>query len=319
MPAEVSIGVDISKLRLDVCNLLTGELLEFENNPDGIKKFVRYAKKAKPSFIICESTGGLEQPLFLACSQAELPISVVNPRQVRDFARALGKFAKTDAIDAVVLAEFGSRMRPEVSIPASVELRALEAVTTRRAQILEMITMERNRLGSTRDETARASLQAVIAFLESQVSDMDAQMLEIVKTDDDLNALNNLLQSVPGVGFVVASTLISSLPELGSASRGSISSLVGVAPLNHDSGSHKGVRYIRAGRGNVRSVLYMGVLSAIRHNPVLRVTYQRLVQAGKAKMVAVVACMRKLVVILNAIVRDRKPWVDMTLQEVARA
>jgi transposase len=319
MPAEVSIGVDISKLRLDVCNLLTGEILEFENNPDGIKKFIRYAKKAKPSFIVCESTGGLEQPLFLACTEAELPVSVVNPRQVRDFARAMGKFAKTDAIDAVVLAEFGSRMRPEVSIAASVELRALEAVTTRRAQILEMITMERNRLGGTRDETARASLEAVIAFLESQVSDMDSQMLEIVKADDDLNTLNNLLQSVPGVGFVVASTLISSLPELGSASRGSICSLVGVAPLNHDSGSHKGVRYIRAGRGNVRSVLYMGVLSAIRHNPVLRETYKRLVQAGKAKMVAVVACMRKLVVILNAIVRDRKPWVDMTLQEVARA
>jgi transposase len=196
MKAEVSIGVDISKLKLDVFNLHSGELLEFNNNALGIKKFVRYAKKAKPSFIICESTGGLEQPLFLACSQAELPISVVNPRQVRDFARAMGKFAKTDAIDAVVLAEFGSRMRPEVSIPASETLRELEAVTTRRAQILEMITMERNRLGSTRDETARASLEAVIAFLESQVSDMDSQMLEIVKSDTELDSLK--LQ-----GFVV--------------------------------------------------------------------------------------------------------------------
>jgi transposase len=316
MKAEVSIGVDISKLRLDVFNLHSGELLEFENNALGIKKFVRYAKKAKPSFIICESTGGLEHPLFLACGEAELPISVVNPRQVRDFARAMGKFAKTDAIDATMLAEFGSRIRPENSIPASVELRALEAVTNRRAQILEMITMERNRLGSTRDEKARASLEAVIAFLESQVGDMDSQMLEIVKSDSELESLNDLLQSVPGVGFVVASTLISSLPELGTVSRGSISCLVGVAPLNHDSGSHKGVRYIRAGRGNVRSVLYMGVLSAIRHNPVLRVTFQRLVTAGKAKMVAVVACMRKLIVILNAIVRDRKPWVDLTSREV---
>ena len=178
--------------------------------------------------------------------------------------------------------------------------------------------MERNRLGSTRDLKARESLEAVIAFLEQQVKDMDSQMLEIVHSNLELKTLDELLQSVPGVGFVVSATLISSLPELGSASRGAISALVGVAPLNHDSGSHRGVRFIRAGRGNVRSVLYMSILSAIRHNPVLRVVYERLVLAGKAKMVALVACMRKLVVILNAIVRDRKTWVDMTL-EVAGA
>ena len=156
MRAEVFIGVDISKSRLDVFNLVTGEKLEFENNPSGIKKFLKYTKKAKPTFITCESTGGLEQPLLLACAEAKLPISVVNPRQVRDFARAMCKFAKTDAIDATVLAEFGSRIRPEITTPAPEELRALEAVTNRRAQILEMITMESNRLGSTRDESARA-------------------------------------------------------------------------------------------------------------------------------------------------------------------
>ena len=318
MRAEVFIGVDISKSRLDVFNLVTGEILKFENNTIGIKKFVKYARKTKPTLITCESTGGLEQPLLLACAEAKLPIAIVNPRQVRDFARAMGKFAKTDAIDATVLAEFGSRIRPAITTPAPEELRALEAVTNRRAQILEMITMERNRLGSTRDLKARESLEAVIAFLEQQVKDMDSQMLEIVHSNLELKTLDELLQSVPGVGFVVSATLISSLPELGSASRGAISALVGVAPLNHDSGSHRGVRFIRAGRGNVRSVLYMSILSAIRHNPVLRVVYERLVLAGKAKMVAVVACMRKLVVILNAIVRDRKTWVDMTL-EVAGA
>ncbi len=201
--------------------------------------------------------------------------------------------------------------------------------------------MESNRLGSTRDEKARArtarqvlsceqeaSLEAVIEFLREQVSDMDSQMLSIIRSNTELKALDELLQSVPGVGFVVSSTLLSSLPELGSASRGGISSLVGVAPLNHDSdharrcilwsrsGSHCGVRFIRAGRGNVRSVLYMGILSAVRHNPVLRVVYERLVLAGKAKMVALVACMRRLLGILNAIVRDRKPWVDVTLEVV---
>ena len=330
MRAEVFIGIDISKARLDVFNLVTGEILKFENNTIGIKKFVKYARKTKPTLITCESTGGLEQPLLLACAEAKLPIAIVNPRQVRDFARAMGKFAKTDAIDATVLAEFGSRIRPAITTPAPEELRALEAVTNRRAQILEMITMERNRLGSTRDLKARESLEAVIAFLEQQVKDMDSQMLEIVHSNLELKTLDELLQSVPGVGFVVSATLISNLSELGSASRGAISALVGVAPLNHDSdharrcvlwsrsGSHRGVRFIRAGRGNVRSVLYMSILSAIRHNPVLRVVYERLVLAGKAKMVALVACMRKLVVILNAIVRDRKTWVDMTL-EVAGA
>ena len=235
MRTEVFIGVDISKPRLDVFNLATGEILNFENNPTGIKQFVKYAKKAKPKLITCESTGGLEQPLLLECTTAQLPIAVVNPRQVRDFAKAMGKYAKTDAIDATMLAEFASRIRPELTIPPPEELRMLEAIMTRRSQILEMITMESNRLGSTRDSKARASLEAVIAFLKQQVGDMDVQMLEIVGTNLELKTLDELLQSVPGVGPVLSATLISSLPELGSASRGGIACLVGVAPLNHDS------------------------------------------------------------------------------------
>ena len=316
MRGEVFIGVDISKPRLDVFNLVTGEILKFENNPVGIKKFVKYARKAKPTLVTCESTGGLEQPLLLACTEVKLPIAVVNPRQVRDFARAMGKYAKTDAIDATVLAEFGSRMRPELTTPAPEELRALEAVMNRRAQILEMITMETNRLGSTRDEKARVSLEVVIEFLKEQVSDMDSQMLEIVRSNLELKTLDELLQSVPGVGPVLSATLLSSLPELGGDSRGCISSLVGVAPLNHDSGLHRGVRFIRGGRANVRCALYMGTLSAVRYNPALQVVYERLVTAGKAKKVALVACMRRMLGILNAIVRDRKPWVDVTLEVV---
>jgi len=208
MRTEVFIGIDIIKPRLDVFNLATGEVLEFANTPSGIQAFVKYAKKAKPTLVVCESTGGLEQPLLLSCSEAKLPLAVVNPRQVRDFARAMGKHAKTDAVDAVMLSEFAIRMRPNITQPAPEELRALEAIVTRRSQILEMLTMERNRLGSTREENARASLEAVIAFLESQVEDMNAQMLEAVQANPELQALDTLLRSVPGVGPVVSATLL---------------------------------------------------------------------------------------------------------------
>jgi transposase len=279
--------------------------------------------------ITCEYTGGLEQPLLIACTDAGLPIAVINPKQARDFARAilapkpapdglgaLGKHAKTDAIDAVMLAEFAARMRPTITVPSSEHVRALEAITSRRRQLLEMITMERNRLGSTRDVDARASIETVIAFLErpkparcwcwvkkQQVGDLNGQILELVRADSELKALDVLLQSVPGVGPVVSATLLSSLPELGFAATSKLSALVGVAPMNHDSGSHHGKRFIRGGRGDVRAVLFMAVQSAVRHNPALKVVYERLVAAGKrpkpvrcwfrvkkAKKVALVAC-----------------------------
>jgi transposase len=240
---------------------------------------------------------------------------VINPKQARDFARAMGKHAKTDAIDAVMLAEFAARMRPNITVPSSEHVRALEAITARRRQLLEMLTMERNRLGSTRDVDARANIETVIAFLEQQVGDLNGQILELVRADSELKALDVLLQSVPGVGPVVSATLLSSLPELGFAATSKLSALVGVAPMNHDSGSHRGLRFIRGGRGDVRAALYMAVQSAVRFNPALKVVYERLVAAGKAKKVALVACMRKLLGILNAVVRDRTPWIDMTAQE----
>jgi transposase len=267
--------------------------------------------------ITCEYTGGLEQPLLIACTEAGLPIAVINPKQARDFARAMGKYAKTDAIDAVMLAEFAARMRPNVTVPSSEHIRALEAITARRRQLLEMKTMERNRLGSTQEVNARASIEAVIAFLEQQEHDLDDQILELVRSDSELNALDVLLQSVPGVGPVVSATLLSSLPELGFAPTSRLSALVGVAPMNHDSGSFRGMRLIRGGRGNVRAALYMAVQSAVRFNPALKVVYDRLVAAGKAKKVALVACMRKLLGILNAVVRNQKLWVDMIAQEQA--
>ena len=228
----------------------------------------------------------------------------------------MGKHAKTDAIDAVMLAEFAARMRPNITVPSSEHLRALEAITARRRQLLEMTTMERNRLGSTRDVDARGSIETVIAFLEQQVGDFDRQILELIRVDSELKALDVLLQSVPGVGPVVSATLLSSLPELGFVANSRLSALVGVAPMNHDSGSYRGWRFIRGGRGNVRTALYMAMQSAVRFNPALRVVYERLVAAGKAKKVALVACMRKLLGILNAIVRDRRPWVDTTLEVV---
>jgi transposase len=320
MKDEVFIGVDVCKPRLDVTILPTGEILEFENTIKGIKQFVKRIKKLNPSLITCEYTGGLEQPLLIACAEANLPIAVVNPKQVRDFARAIGKHAKTDAIDASVLAEFAARIRPALTIPSSQHVRALEGIVTRRRQLLEMRTMEQNRLSSTRDEKARASIEAVIVFLEQQTSDLDGEMLELVRADSELKSLDSLLQSVPGVGRVVAATLISSLPELGSTSSSRLSALVGVAPMNHDSGGYRGLRFIRGGRANVRAMLYMAVQTGVRHNPALKVrhnpalkvVYERLVAVGKAKKVALVACMRKLLGVLNAMVRDGKPWVDVT-------
>jgi transposase len=227
-----------------------------------------------------------------------------------------------------MLAEFAARMRPNITVPSSEHVRALEAITSRRRQLLEMLTMERNRLGSTRDVDARASIQTVIAFLEQQVGDLDEQILELVLADSELKAVDVLLRSVPGVGRIVSATLLSSLPELGFAATSKLSALVGVAPMNHErpkpvrcwfrvknSGSHRGLRFIRGGRGDVRAMLFMAVQSAVRHNPALKVVYERLVAAGKAKKVALVACMRKLLGILNAVVRDRTPWKDMTAQE----
>jgi transposase len=316
MPTEVFVGVDICKPRLDLVVLPSGEILEFENSFEGIKQFVKHIKKLKPTLITCEYTGGLEQPLLIACTEANLPIAVINPKQVRDFARAMGKHAKTDAIDAVVLAEFAARIRPNVTIPSSEHVRALEAITSRRRQLLEMLTMERNRLGSTRNVDARVSIEAVIAFLEAQVNDLDGQILELIRADSELKALDALLQSVPGVGRVVAATLISSLPELGLAATSKLSALVGVAPMNHDSGSQRGLRFIRGGRSDVRAVLFMAVQSAVRFNPALKVVYDRLVTAGKAKKVALIACMRKLLGVLNAVVRNRTLWVDMIAQEL---
>jgi transposase len=312
--------------------LPTGEILEFENSVKGIKQFLKHVKKLNPTLITCEYTGGLEQPLLIACTEANLPIAVINPKQARDFARAMGKHAKTDAIDAVMLAEFAARMRPSITVPSSEHIRALafEAITARRRQLLEMKTMERNRLGSTREVNARASIEAVIAFLEQQEHDLDDQILELVRSDSELNALDVLLQSVPGVGPVVSATLLSSLPELGFAPTSRLSALVGVAPMNHDNGSFRGMRFIRGGRGNVRAALYMTVQSAVRFNPALKVVYDRLVAAGKrpkpvgcwfrvkkAKKVVLVACMRKLLGILNTVVRNQKLWVDMIAQEQA--
>lgn len=316
MQVEVFVGIDVCKPRLDVVILPTGEVLAFENTLKGIKQFVKYIKKQKPTLITCESTGGLEQAVFLACSEANLPIAVVNPRQVKDFARAMGKLAKTDVIDAVILAEFAMRIRPEITIAASQQERELESIVSRRRQLLDMTTMERNRLGSTTDAATRASHLAVIAFLEQQGTDMDAQIQTLIHDDADLKALDVLLQSVPGVGKVVSATLLSSLRELGTASHSSLSALVGVAPMNHDSGGHRGLRFIRGGRGNVRAVLYMAAQTAVRYNPAIKIVYERLVAAGKAKKVALVACMRKLLAVLHIIVRDRTPWVDMTLAKI---
>lgn len=259
-----------------------------------------------------EATGGFEHVIVAAVASAGLPVVVANPRQVRDFGRAIGQLAKTDRIDAALLALFAERVRPEPRPLPDAAAQALEAVLTRRRQLLEMLTAERNRLGFARAPQIRRGIQQHIRWLERQLVDVDRDLAHAIQASPVWRATEDLLRSVPGIGPIVSRTLIGELPELGRLSRKQIAALVGVAPLARDSGTLRGKRLIWGGRAAVRAVLYMGALVATRHNPVIRAFYQKLRTAGKPAKVALTACMRKLLVILNAMVRTETPWITST-------
>jgi transposase len=262
--------------------------------------------------VVLEATGGLETALVAELIVATLPVVVVNPRQVRDFAKALNKLAKTDAIDAAVLARFAEAIRPELRPAPDPRLAALEALVTRRRQLIEMRTAEQNRLGSTRDKFAKESLVKNIAWLNERIDDLDDELDKSVKNSPAWCEMEDLLRSVPGVGPVLARTLLVHVPELGTIEQRKLAALVGVAPLNCDSGTYKGRRRIWGGRAVVRTVLYMAAVTAARCNPKIKALYERLVAAGKRKKVALVACMRKLLVILNAVAKHRTRWNPST-------
>jgi transposase len=256
-----------------------------------------------------EATGKLEVPLASALAAAGLPVAVVNPRQVRDFAKASGLLAKTDLLDAQILARVAEVMRPEPRPLADEQTQALAAILARRRQLIEMLTAEKNRLGAA-PKPVRKSLRAPIVWLEREVAHTDADLAQAIRESPVWRAKDDRLRSTPGVGPVLATTLLAGLPELGTLNRKQIAALVGVAPLNRDSGTLRGKRTIWGGRAHVRAVLYMAAVVAARYNPVIRTFYHRLLAAGKAKKVALTACMRKLLTILNAMMKHRTPWRD---------
>lgn len=301
------IGIDVSKQALDVAARPSGEVWQFSNDEAGIAELVSKLEPLGVSLVVLEATGGLESPVTAALALAEIPVAVVNPRQARDFGKALGYLAKTDRIDAGILAHFGEAVRPEPRQLPSEEATNLAAVVARRRQLTEMLTMEQNRLGSA-PAALRRDIREHIVWLQKRLKDSDKDIHKLLKSSPLWREKDQLLQGVPGVGPVLSATLLAMLPELGKLNRKEIAALVGVAPLNRDSGKMKGKRATWGGRSSVRDVLYMATMSAVRYNPTLKDFYERLLKAGKLKKVALVACMRKLLVILNAMLRDNAPW-----------
>lgn len=308
---EVFVGIDVSKDKLDVAVRPSGELMSFSNDEDGIAMMVDFIKPFLPVLIAFEATGGLETAAVGMLTANGLPVVVINPRQVRDFAKATGKLAKTDAIDAHVIARFGEAVRPEVRPLKDEETKKLNALITRRRQIVEMITAERNRLARTSPWTHK-DIQKHIAWLEKCLKKADKNLNDLLRKSPVWREKDKILRSTPGVGPVLSMTLLSNLPELGTLNRKQVAALVGVAPLNRDSGLFRGKRMIWGGRASIRSVLYMSVTCAIRYNPALKEFYQRLRNAGKFHKVAMTACMRKLLVILNTMIKNRTCWSAVT-------
>ena len=313
---EVSInfvGIDVSKAQLDVVIRPTGQSESVANDKAGIKLLVERLVKIHPALIVLEATGGFERPLTRALASAELRMAVVNPRQVRDFAKATGQLAKTDSIDAAVLAHFAEVVRPALrSLPDEMTLE-LRALTARRRQLIEMIGAEKNRL-STTSKAVTKRISAHIRWLEQELDRADQDLDRSIRQSPIWQENEELLRTTPSIGPVTSRTLLAELPELGELNRKQISALAGLAPFNRDSGTLKGRRSIWGGRASVRSALYMAALVATRRNPVIRAFYQRLIAKGKLFKVAMVACMRKLLTILNSMIKHKTRWSETFLQ-----
>jgi transposase len=304
---EIFVGIDISKAWLDIAVHEREEAFRTSNDDAGIASLVKRLKKLKATLIVLEPTGGFEMLVVAELTQAGLPAAVVNAKRVRDFARATGQLAKTDKLDAKVLAHFAAAVRPAVRNLRSEEEEQLAALLTRRRQIIDMLTVEKNRLVTVRAKM-RSDIQAHIQWLSSSLKELDKEIEDFIESTPAWKDKDALLQSVPGVGPVTSATMLGMLPELGLLNRQEIAALVGVAPVNKDSGKKRGRRRVYGGRADVRSVLYMAALAAKKFNPVIRKFYERLIQQGKEKKVALTACMRKLLVILNAMMHSNQPW-----------
>ena len=302
------VGIDVSKATLDVAFGSDGQIIQSANDEAGISDLVTRLVKAEPELVVLEATGGYESLVAAALAGKEVPVAVVNPRQVRDFAKATGVLAKTDRIDAHVLARFAEAVKPEPRPLPTPEAKELEEFLNRRRQIVDMLTMEKNRLAMAATERMKKSLTKHIAWLEEALRRANDDIDKAVRASPAWREQEDLLRSVPGIGPVSARTLLAELPELGALNKKQIAALVGVAPLNRDSGTMKGTRSCWGGRASIRRVLYMATLTAVRANPIIRRTYAALRARGKKHKVALVACMRKLLTILTAMVRDGHHW-----------
>jgi transposase len=308
-PNACVVGIDVSKHELVIAVAPTGDQWTSGVDPAALDRLVTRLQALAPQLIVFEATGGYERPLAAACATAALPVAIVNPRQVRAFAQALGRTAKTDAIDATVLAQFGARVQPTPRPLPDADTQALAALVARRRQLLEMLGAERQRLAQApaTGPVAR-DLRTHIRWLERRLAQVDSDLDQHIQRSPLWRVQDDLLQSVPGIGPTVARTLLAELPELGTLNRRALAALVGVAPFNRDSGHWRGHRTIWGGRASVRAALYMAALVATRHNPVLAAFYQRLRAAGKPAKVALVAVMRRLLTIVNAMIQHQTPW-----------
>jgi transposase len=302
------IGIDVSKQQLEVAAHESDYKFRCPNKISSYGQLIAELIDLQPALIVLEATGGLEIPVVSALHAVGLPVVVVNPRQVRDFAKALGQFAKTDPLDARVLAHFAAAIKPPLRPIKLKEDRELDALTRRRGQLKEMLTDEKNRRGSAVSDNVRDKIKEHIDWLEESIAELDQQLKALLKGSASWQAKDEILQSVPGIGPVTSFSMIADLPELGTLNRQKISKLVGVAPLNRDSGQQRGTRHIYGGRAPLRSVLYMAALTALRHNPVIKEFYERLCANQKPFKVAITACMRKLLTIINVMVRDNTCW-----------
>lgn len=305
--SEKYVGIDVSKDKLDVAIWGEKRCLQIANSKRGIVKLVKQMVGLAPKLIVVEATGGYEEAVVLALFEAGLPVALVSPQRVRQYAKAKGLLAKTDQIDAQVLADFGKKLQPRLFVGKSEERRRLSALTGRRKQLNEMLQAEKNRL-RTQDLSLKRSLERVIAYLKAELGSVDQQIEQFLHAHQALEEQEKLLRTAKSIGRVTAATLLADLPELGQLDRKEIAALVGVAPMNRDSGRKRGHRKTQGGRPDVRSALYMSALTGIRYNPILKAQYDHLVKRGKEKKVAITACMRKMLIILNAMMRDQQPF-----------
>ena len=309
------VGIDVAKAQVDVAVRPTGQTWTITYDDAGIQELVSQLKTLEPALGLLEATGGLELPMVVALATAALPVVVVNPRQVRDFAKATGTLAKTDTLDTAVLAHFADAIRPDVRPLRDAETQVLASLVARRHQVVAMLVSEKNRLRRA-ISAVRPRVEAHIAWLEQELEDLDQGLRQTLRQSPLWREKDDLLRTVPGVGEQLSRTLLAYLPELGTLDRRQVAALVGVAPFNRDSGTLRGKRTVWGGRARIRAVLYMGALVASQYNPVIRDFYRRLLAAGKPKKLALTACMRKLLVILNSMLKHRSPWRDLT-QKVA--